>query len=114
MCRTLSLLLIALFLAVPALAEEAKAQEQGKVAASSCQRCGDGYCAPKCENAQTCPADCAPQTTAAAPAPARCGKCGDGQCVASCGETAQTCPRDCGVPSESVVKQCGEAKPKAE
>ena len=27
---------------------------------------------------------------------ARCGKCGDGSCVASCGETATTCPRDCG------------------
>ena len=25
---------------------------------ASCQRCGDGYCARSCENAQTCPADC--------------------------------------------------------
>lgn len=25
-----------------------------------CQRCGDGYCAKSCENAQTCPQDCAP------------------------------------------------------
>lgn len=25
-----------------------------------CQICGDGFCAPSCENAQTCPADCAP------------------------------------------------------
>jgi hypothetical protein len=30
-------------------------QQQG---AASCQRCGDGYCARSCENAQTCPADC--------------------------------------------------------
>lgn len=27
---------------------------------SFCQRCGDGYCAKSCENAQTCPQDCAP------------------------------------------------------
>ena len=27
---------------------------------SFCQRCGDGYCAKSCENAQTCPRDCAP------------------------------------------------------
>ncbi len=26
--------------------------------ASACQRCGDGYCARSCENAQTCPQDC--------------------------------------------------------
>jgi hypothetical protein len=31
--------------------------------ASFCQRCGDGYCAKSCENAQTCPQDCAPQTS---------------------------------------------------
>ena len=28
--------------------------------ASFCQRCGDGFCAKSCENAQTCPQDCAP------------------------------------------------------
>ena len=33
--------------------------------AVSCQRCGDGYCARSCENAQTCPADCAGGTTKA-------------------------------------------------
>lgn len=91
MCRTLSLLLIALFLTVPALAEEAKTQDEGKTS----------VVAERVEQAK-------------APAPARCGKCGDGQCVPQCGETAQSCPRDCGVPSESLVKQCGEAKPKAE
>ena len=26
--------------------------------AAACQRCGDGYCAKSCENAQTCPQDC--------------------------------------------------------
>ena len=26
--------------------------------ASACQRCGDGYCAKSCENAQTCAQDC--------------------------------------------------------
>lgn len=26
--------------------------------AAACQRCGDGYCARSCENAQTCPKDC--------------------------------------------------------
>jgi hypothetical protein len=31
-----------------------------KQAAASCQICGDGYCAKSCENAQTCPRDCAP------------------------------------------------------
>ena len=121
MCRRLSLPLIAvclLMFTLPLLAEEAaaspQAQEQGKVTAASCARCGDGVCARSCENERTCPADCAPQTKVAAPAAARCGKCGDGQCVASCGETAQTCPRDCGVPSTSATAQCDEAKPKAE
>lgn len=28
--------------------------------ASACQICGDGFCARSCENAQTCPRDCAP------------------------------------------------------
>ena len=73
------------------------------VTAASCQRCGDGYCAPSCENERTCPADCR-ATKLAAPAPAptvsvaavRCGRCGDGQCVKSCGETATSCPVDCG------------------
>ena len=32
-------------------------------ATSFCQRCGDGICAKSCENAQTCPKDCAPQTS---------------------------------------------------
>jgi hypothetical protein len=105
-----------LAVALPVLAEETATQEQGKVAAAkSCQKCGDGYCAPSCENERTCPADCAPQTKMAAPAAARCGKCGDGQCVASCGENAQNCPQDCGVPSASATAQCDEAaKPKAE
>jgi hypothetical protein len=80
--------------------------EKDRVAAASCQRCGDGYCAPSCENERTCPADCratrlaaplpAPSTPAPAAAAARCGKCGDGQCVKSCGETALSCPVDCG------------------
>ena len=32
-------------------------QQETKQAAS-CQRCGDGYCAPSCENEFTCPKDC--------------------------------------------------------
>ncbi len=35
-----------------------------------------------------------------------CGRCGDGACVASCGETASTCPSDCGG-ATSVTKSCG-------
>ena len=33
--------------------------------AARCQRCGDGVCAKSCENAQTCPQDCAPQPSTA-------------------------------------------------
>jgi hypothetical protein len=35
--------------------ERTRGEQQG---AAACQRCGDGYCARSCENAQTCPADC--------------------------------------------------------
>ena len=34
--------------------------KNGERGTSFCQRCGDGYCAKSCENAQTCPQDCAP------------------------------------------------------
>jgi hypothetical protein len=87
--------------------QEAAAAATERVEASSCQRCGDGYCAPSCENERTCPADCK-STKVAAPAPApepvaasKCGRCGDGHCVKSCGETPESCPIDCGVSSES-------------
>jgi hypothetical protein len=30
----------------------------GETTAGACQRCGDGYCAPSCENKYTCPQDC--------------------------------------------------------
>ena len=33
--------------------------------AARCQRCGDGVCAKSCENAQSCPQDCAPQPSTA-------------------------------------------------
>lgn len=36
--------------------------------AARCQRCGDGFCAKSCENAQTCPQDCAPQPSASSTA----------------------------------------------
>jgi hypothetical protein len=36
--------------------------------AARCQRCGDGVCAKSCENAQTCPQDCAPQPIASSTA----------------------------------------------
>ena len=45
------------FGAASAVEKSCSAPQQG--AAASCQRCGDGYCARSCENAQTCPADCA-------------------------------------------------------
>ena len=35
-----------------------KSTVERQQSAASCQRCGDGYCARSCENAQTCPADC--------------------------------------------------------
>jgi len=37
--------------------DKTSAESQGR---TSCQICGDGYCAKSCENAQTCPRDCAP------------------------------------------------------
>lgn len=40
--------------------DRSSAESQARTA---CQICGDGYCAKKCENAQTCPQDCAPQTS---------------------------------------------------
>ena len=93
-----------------------------RVAAASCQRCGDGYCAQSCENERTCPADCrstklaAPAPVPAAPALAaasRCGRCGDGQCVKSCGETATSCPVDCGGGGEpsAASTSTGKAAP---
>lgn len=41
--------------------DKSSAESQGT---SFCQRCGDGYCAKSCENAQTCPQDCGGGTTA--------------------------------------------------
>lgn len=96
MCRKWFVPFIAvclLIIALPVLAEEPPAETQEKENAS--------VAAERMERAK--PA-----------APARCGKCGDGACVPQCGETAQSCPRDCGVPAESLIEQCGEAKPKAE
>jgi hypothetical protein len=37
--------------------DKTSAETQGT---NFCQRCGDGFCAKSCENAQTCPRDCAP------------------------------------------------------
>ena len=34
--------------------------DNSKQGAAACQICGDGYCAKSCENALTCPRDCAP------------------------------------------------------
>lgn len=97
-----------------------------RVTTASCQRCGDGYCAPSCENERTCPADCkSTKLTAPAPVPspaapvaaARCGRCGDGQCVKSCGETATSCPVDCGgsgEPSSASAPTANTAKCEAE
>lgn len=103
---------LAIFLVPAGTAGETQTSaEKERVAAASCQRCGDGYCAPSCENERTCPADCKstklaaplPAPPAPAPAAARCGKCGDGQCVKSCGETATSCPIDCGGGGEPSV-----------
>lgn len=46
----------------PAVASQASDTKQ----AASCQRCGDGYCAPSCENEFTCPKDCKPSPSKAA------------------------------------------------
>jgi hypothetical protein len=127
MLFSLALFLILFVPLTSAVDPEADAAKS-RVETASCQRCGDGYCAPSCENERTCPADCR-STRLAAPAPApapsapsvsvaRCGRCGDGQCVKSCGETAQSCPVDCGGGGEpsataTATAQCPEgAEPK--
>ncbi len=132
--RLVSLLTVVVLGVTIVLADSPEAaQAKGRVEAS-CQRCGDGYCAPRCENENTCPADCrstklfapavlepvpavnAAPAVNATPVPealpvARCGRCGDGQCVASCGETAQNCPIDCGTPSTGRTSaSAGEAR----
>ena len=119
------------FVAVVSFAAPAFAESPGsdRVTTASCQRCGDGYCAPSCENERTCPADCkstklaapavapSPTVPAVAPSPAassaaaRCGRCGDGQCVKSCGETATTCPVDCGGGGEPSSASTSTGKP---
>ena len=43
-----------------AAVDRRSAESHGRTA---CQRCGDGICAKSCENALTCPQDCAPQTS---------------------------------------------------
>lgn len=114
-CRTLRVLFsVSLFLVLLVPLTTATQVESNvakdRVEMASCQRCGDGYCAPSCENERTCPADCratkalaiapvapvAPVEAAPVTSSARCGRCGDGQCVKSCGETALSCPVDCG------------------
>ena len=54
--------LLAVVLAVVSIVGAAGAVEKSRGGPeqrdASCQRCGDGYCARSCENAQTCPADC--------------------------------------------------------
>jgi hypothetical protein len=119
-CRSLRMLFSAalfliLFVPLATAAQAESSAAKGRTEVASCQRCGDGYCAPSCENERTCPADCrstkrvAPAPAAPAPAApaaastARCGRCGDGQCVKSCGETAQSCPVDCGGGGEPSV-----------
>ena len=34
----------------------------GETTAGACQICGDGFCAPSCENKYTCPRDCGGST----------------------------------------------------
>lgn len=124
-CRLLFSVALLLILAgpLPTAAQAESNAATARVEAASCQRCGDGYCAPSCENERTCPADCR-ATKLAAPAPvkpapaapaavsaARCGRCGDGQCVKSCGETAQSCPVDCGGGGEPSVASASSAEP---
>lgn len=112
--RMLSSLFVAALMlfatAVPADSTSPK-NDNGKTAAASCQRCGDGYCAKSCENEFTCPADCAPKTAVKL---ASCSKCGDGRCTPQCGENSTTCPADCGVGSPSKAsadaKACDKKK----
>jgi hypothetical protein len=123
MLFSLSLFLILFVPLVTATQPESTATKD-RVEVASCQRCGDGYCAPSCENERTCPADCrstkAPAVAPAAPvAPAtpaaagsaRCGRCGDGQCVKSCGETTLSCPVDCGGGGEPSKASTSTDKP---
>lgn len=67
---TIAAILAAFMLAAPVFADDASVSPAAKTAAecstapneavaSSCQLCGDGYCAKSCgENEKTCPKDC--------------------------------------------------------
>ncbi len=58
---TLSLAAGAAFFVTSGYAGRA-ACSMGVEVAGSCARCGDGVCARSCENAKSCPQDCAPST----------------------------------------------------
>jgi hypothetical protein len=100
--------IVALVFALPLAASDSPnlGENDSRVTAAACAKCGDGQCQTSCgESARTCPKDCGGGTPSAAPAElvepapvpaAGCAKCGDGQCQTSCGENASTCPKDCG------------------
>lgn len=111
--------IIALVFALPLAASDSPnlGENDSRVTAAACAKCGDGQCQTSCgENASTCPKDCGGGTPSAAPAEliapapapaAGCAKCGDGQCQTSCGENASTSPKDCGgtpsaAPAEAI------------
>ena len=53
-----TLLIVVAFLAIVFGALSFGMLAGGETTAGACQRCGDGYCAPSCENKYTCPRDC--------------------------------------------------------
>ena len=53
-----TLIALALAVATAGIGAAGATDTYSEQEAARCQRCGDGYCAKSCENAQTCPQDC--------------------------------------------------------
>lgn len=62
--RTLLIVVALLTIVFGAISFGMLAGGVGETTAGACQKCGDGYCAPSCENKYTCPRDCGGTTAA--------------------------------------------------